>query len=99
MGIQYTEDKEGRGAPVLVCDHCKERIRNGESVVKLWKNGSMEFVHKTHEKAGCDDHTDGDSGWYELKQWFVYLAANCGLKSADFETVDDAKAHVGIHEE
>jgi hypothetical protein len=92
MGIEIV-GVEGRAVPIIVCDHCGSRIRNGDgNAAYRYTNATTvnlegpHFIHKACTDAWERVHDDlEDEMWLmdELDVWLGYLVRNAGYDLKD----------------
>lgn len=81
---------EGTYGAVVICDHCKQRIKDAElaaavSTVRNMKDGDLADIVHAH-KGQCHDaleqkYSAGDNtvGWDELSHHLIQLVLNTGV--------------------
>jgi hypothetical protein len=73
---------EGKWCPVVVCDHCGERIESACDGNNEWRQDdpTPRFIHKHCSNAFEDSH-GGRAAWLsgELRVFCIYLADNLNL--------------------
>ena len=88
MLIKLVNTKNGRLAPVAVCDVCNQRIKNANMANVVWEHGEEKgalYLHKS-----CDNGTFSSS--MELSHFLFRLVYNSGMsKDALQEAEDDTQ--------
>jgi hypothetical protein len=72
MGIELIHEN-GKNKPVILCDECRNSIKNAEEGIVIWDNQDVKFW--IYHKGKCDDRKKSKS--MDLDVFLEYLDTNC----------------------
>jgi hypothetical protein len=95
----------GRWAPILVCDICKDRIKDAQKAAAVHRmgdvnDGNVVEVFHTH-KERCQDIAEEKlsgkyrAGWSEMSTHLIYLSQNTGIGADDIRAQDELRDIIG----
>ncbi len=98
--------REGRYAPVVVCDICEQRITNANLAVAVGTDvygKDPELISVLHAHKGtCHDAAEAKlggrikTGWDELSHHLLHLVQNIGLKPTDLVELKKTLDEIGL---